>query len=159
MASKDLYTLTAPLVGLEIQTISTDTTTNGATIDTQFYEGVLFTLMSGAYTDGTFTPQLQDSPDGSTWTDVVDQNGSGSVTGIYYAIGNYSVNLVSEGGYPSAQITGAYQATQLGYVGKQQYVRLQIISTDVTDGAVLSATCSLYWPHYASNAVYGSGNI
>ncbi len=159
MASKDLYTLTAPIVGLNTQTIASDTVVDGNTIDMQFFEGVLFTIQTGALTDGTYTPKLQDSPDGTNWTDVVDQAGSGSVTGPYYAIGNYSTNLVSTGGYPAAVISTANTATNLGYVGKQRYVRIVITSSLVTSGAVIGVSVNKYWPHYASNAVYGSGSI
>src|SRR5579875_3766008 len=46
------------------------------------YEAVDFILDVGAYTDGTHTPKLQDSPDNSTWTDVPAANNLGAFTAI-----------------------------------------------------------------------------
>lgn len=54
--------------------ITSDTVTNGAAIDTAHYDsGVMLFIDAAAYTTGTFTLTLEDSPDNSVWTAVPDE--------------------------------------------------------------------------------------
>ena len=46
------------------QAISTDTTTDGASIDLQGYGSCLFALHAGTLTDGTYTPVIEESSTG-----------------------------------------------------------------------------------------------
>lgn len=150
MASKDWWTYSGVFPALHTQTIASNTTTTGVTVDTQFFESVTFTFQAGTLADGVFTPNIQDSLDGSTnWTNVPDSN-SASPSDQYFVIGNYSAVSATYPGTP-AQLTASNQVSQLGYVGKNRYVRCQIISTGVTSGGPISATCSNGYAHYASN--------
>jgi hypothetical protein len=61
MASRDLKNDIKILNALNIATISTNTTTAGVEIDTQGFESVTFEIITGARTDGTVTPLIQET--------------------------------------------------------------------------------------------------
>jgi len=133
MASKDLHNHVLLANALSSTAIGSNTTTNGASIDTYpdiSYESLEIEIRSTAYTDGTYTPNIQDSPDGVTFTNV-----------------DSSFLIPDDGTAESgAVITANNQIKRLGYVGKEQFVRLQIVSTGVTTGATLIATAILSNP-------------
>lgn len=113
----------------------TATSTNGTAIDlTSVNNGsnaLVFSVVAGVITDGTWTFKLQDSPDNSTWTDVAApyvQTQSASWT--------------------SATASGT--CTKLGYlgnaVGSQRYVRLVVLGASPTTGAFITAIAALGLP-------------
>src|SRR5215510_10645440 len=60
---------------LNATAISSNTTTAGAAIDLQGYEAMVFAIRSNAWTDGTYTPLVQESDSsGSGYTDVADDD-------------------------------------------------------------------------------------
>lgn len=115
---KDLYNNIAVSNALSATAISSNTTTNGASVDLQGYESAAIVYRSNAYTDGTYTPNLQESTDGSTWTDVAAADILGT----------------------EAAISAANTVKKIGYNGHKRYIRLQVVSTSVTSGANISAT-------------------
>ncbi|MCM8527307.1 MAG: hypothetical protein NE327_12375 [Lentisphaeraceae bacterium] len=58
--------------------------------------------------------KLQDSPDNSTWTDVVDAEVVGADTGVN------TITFAATGGDNTAK--------QLGYLGNQRYSRIYVVS-------------------------------
>ena len=67
--SYDNYSSTDTFNALNIQTISSDTTTTGNVIDTGInggYKALKFVLKTGAYTSGKATPVLYKSKDNIT---------------------------------------------------------------------------------------------
>jgi hypothetical protein len=136
MASQDLHNNVYFVNALSSTAISSNTTTSGATVDTFpsiTFESLEFVIRSTAYTDGTYTPNVQESDDGSTWANVDSEF------------------LIPDDGTAEsgAVITANSQIKRLGYVGKKRYVRLQIVSTSVTTGATLSALAVLSHPSNA----------
>jgi hypothetical protein len=135
MASEDLHNRVFIDNALSSTAIGSNTTTSGATVNTFpdiCYESLEFVIRSTAYTDGTYTPNIQDSPDGTNWTNV-----------------DNSFLIPDDGTAESGAVINANnQIKRLGYVGKQQFVRLQIVSTSVTTGATLNAVAVL---SHASN--------
>ena len=122
---RDLLNKLKLLVALNGATISSSTTTAGAIIDTAGFDSLLFEIFSGARTDGTYTPLVEDGDDsGLSDAAAVDDK---------YLIG-------TEAG---AVITGANKRAKVGYIGPKRYVRLSIVSTVVTTGAYLGATAIL----------------
>jgi len=112
---KDLYHRIAPVQSLA--PTATAATRTGTAIDLQEYESATVELSVGAWTDGTHTPKLQDSPDNSTWTDVA----AGNLLGTFSAIAG----------------TNAQNAVQLvGYIGAQRYIRPVITVSGATTGAL-----------------------
>ena len=105
---------------LNATAISSNTTTAGAAIDLQGYEAMVFAIRSNAWTDGTYTPLVQESDSsGSGYTDVADDD---------------LIGLEAD-----AAIGAANTVKKIGYVGHKRYVKLSIVSTGVTSGANMSA--------------------
>jgi hypothetical protein len=128
MASFDMHSDVYGVVAKNTAAISSNTTTAGNIIDTQGYEGVEFFIQSGAYTDGTYTPLLEES-------DAADLSGSNAVA---------DEDLV--GLESAAAISAANTVKRIGYVGGKRYVRLSIVSASVTTGATVGATAVLGRP-------------
>ena len=85
------------------------TTANGATVDLSNHQGATFVVNVGVVTDGTHTFDPEDSPDGSTWTNI--------------AAGNLSGSFI-------AATSAADEATyEVGYLGSQRYVRCNVTIT------------------------------
>lgn len=111
--------------------ISTSTTTNGNVIDTLGYEGLEFILQSGSYTDGTYTPLIEES-------DNSDMSSSNAVA---------DEDLV--GTEAAAAVSAANSVKRVGYVGHKRYVRLSIVSAGVSTGATIGAIAVLGHPAVA----------
>jgi hypothetical protein len=107
---KDLYPATV---------IATDTTTvsDGIHLHAHAQELILVSTVSSR-TDGTFTVTLQHSPDGTNWTNVLDDGGSAVSTGAQSADGI------------------AYQQV-LKNVAIFPHVRASILSASTTSGATV----------------------
>ena len=115
MASRDLKNNIKVVNGLSIASITTNTTTGGEQVDTQGYESVTVVVMTGARTDGTVTPLLQES----------DVSGS------------YSGSVADEdliGLEADAALSIANGRAIFGYIGKKRYIKPSLVSTSVTTG-------------------------
>lgn len=125
MASFDMHSDVFGVVAKNTAAISSSTTTAGNIIDTQGYEGLEFFIQSGARTDGTYTPLIEegDEADLSDAAAVADEDLVGTEAG--------------------AAISAANAIKRIGYVGHKRYVRLSIVSSDVTSGATIGATAVL----------------
>lgn len=130
MSSYDKHTVGSAVESFASATIDTNTTTTGTEVDTAGFESCDFILAITDWTDGTYAFSLEDS----------DVSGSG-----YAAVDSTLVFLKDES-------LGAAGITQIGYVGHKRYVRLSIVSTGTTDGAVLYGTVILGTPRYAAVA-------
>lgn len=124
MASVDLKNNIKSLNALNIQSISSNTTTNGVEIDTQGYDSVTFEIITGARTDGTVTPLIQESDTSGSY--------SGSVA---------DDDLI--GTEAEAALSAAQSRSTVGYVGKKRYVRLSLVSTSVSSGLTAGASAIL----------------
>lgn len=108
----------------EISVVSTllpnvrDTTASGATVDLAGFNSATFVFHVGTITDGTFTPDLEDSPNGTDWTNI----DSAYLSGSFVAGASDADDTIQE----------------VGYVGAQRYVRANIVVTGspATGGAV-----------------------
>lgn len=101
-------------------------TVSSTGIDRTAYESGVDALVAvlevGAWTDGTHTFKLQDSPDNTNWTDVAATYLQGSFTAIAG--------------------TGQQNAVQkVGYLGNQRYVK----AVDTVSGATTGAIYGLLW--------------
>ena len=102
----------------------------GVEVDTQGYESVTIEVITGARTDGTVTPLLQES----------DVSGS------------YSGSVADEdliGLEADAALLTAQSRTRFGYIGKKRYVRVSLVSTSVTTGLTAGASVILGHPKTA----------
>lgn len=104
---------------------------NGDTVDLSLNNGsnsVVFSIVAGTITDGTHVFKLQDSSDGTAWTDV---------PALY--VQGYGQSFTSA--------TTAGTALKIGYLGNTnggyRYVRLATAVTSATTGGFYSATAVL----------------
>ena len=129
MPNREITGLIKKEIALNAATIATDTTTVGNAIGTKGYDGgVNFSIFSGAYTDGTYTPILTEcATEGGSYTAVAD------------------IDLVkddetsSTGAEAQAVITSANAVFKLGYKGILPFVKLTIVSTSTSSGALIGA--------------------
>jgi hypothetical protein len=110
----------------DLAPVARTTSVNTTGINRQTYEqgsdALVAVLTTGAWTDGTHTFKLQDSPDNTNWTDVASTYLQGSFTAITG--------------------TGQQNAVQkVGYLGTQQYVR----AVDTVSGTTSGAIYGLHW--------------
>lgn len=130
MASRDLKNDIKIVNGLNIASITTNTTTAGVEVDTQGFESVTIEVITGARTDGTVTPLLQESDVSGTY--------SGSVA---------DEDLI--GLEADAALSTAQSRARFGYIGKKRYVKLSLVSTSVTTGLTAGGSVILGHPKSA----------
>jgi len=140
MATQDLLELTKESVALDVQTINTDTTTDGNNIDMTGYQSVMFAYFTGSYTDGDYEPLIEEA----------DDDGTGSPD-TYSAVADADL-LPTGTGQEAARSLGAANAiNQIGYRGNKKFVRLAIVSTSTTTGATVGAIAIQGHPSDSSN--------
>ena len=105
--------------------ITTDTTTNGDIIDTQEFGTAMFTIFSPVYTDGPYTPVLEESDDSgmSGANDVADDNLIGTEVGAVI----------------SAVTAGGASLVSIGAFGTKRFLRLKITSASTSTGARINS--------------------
>lgn len=128
MASRDLIHNTS--VALSLSPAARAASASGNAVDLRGYDAAVISVFFGAYTDGTHTPSVQHSMDGSTFTAAATSDLDGSLSAVSSAGGAGSVQSV-------------------GYIGSQRYVRVVMTVSGATTGA-LSAACVT--AGYPSNA-------
>ena len=122
MATRDIASDLGPYLAQKA-TISSDTTTAGTAFDMANYDpGYMFFIKATAYTDGTYTLNLQDSPDNSVWTAVPAKK-----------------LILPEGAAPAlTEVTAAGdQLQRIGAFSTDRYVRASVVSTSTTSGAAI----------------------
>lgn len=125
MAYKDNESVLNDAVALPIQSIATDTTTNGNAIDMSGYESIMFVLQTGAVTDGDYTPLLKEG----------DDNNVANATNVADA----DILPTGTGQEASAALNSANSSSKIGYRGTKQYVFLNVVSANTTTGATVGA--------------------
>jgi hypothetical protein len=85
----------------------------GANVNLQGYDSAVGEFSSGDWTDGTWTPKLQESEDGTTFTDV----GTGDLSGAFTAVSGTA---------------GENNVQRVGYIGSKQYLRGFLSGTGTT---------------------------
>jgi hypothetical protein len=108
---------------LSIGAISTNATTAGDAITFNGFGSLTFVIQSGSLTDGTYTPKITDSEDGTTYVEVTD------ATKLLGTIANATFAATDDN-----------KIKTIGYIGNKPYVKLSIVSTSVTSGGTLGAT-------------------
>jgi len=107
------------------QTISSNTTTVGPIIDTKLFESLTFLLNVGDYTDGTYTVTIEHGDD------------SGLSDTAAVTIADDPQTLIASNPLVAADLVlAAAGLKRFGYIGKKRYVRLSVVSTAVTTGAI-----------------------
>lgn len=86
---------------------------NGAGVDLAGYDSAFLLVHFGAWTDGTWTPKMQESDDNAAFTDVAAADLQGSFTAVSGTAGQNTVQRV-------------------GYIGAKRYVRGVLTGTGTT---------------------------
>ena len=121
MAVKDIRSNVKQNLAL-LATITTDTTTAGAILDTADFEnGLMFAEQVSAWTDGTYTLLIQESAD-SGMSGATTVSGD-KLIGSLPALG-------------AATVQGAALET-VGVIGTLRYVRASIVSASTSSGATV----------------------
>lgn len=121
---KDLKNDIAVAVALNTQAITTNTTTDGNSIDLQDYEGCTFLFSSGTLTDGTYTPVIEESDTGA-W--------AGEETAVADA------DLIGTEALTAMAATDDNKVKTIGYTGAKRYVRFTVVSASTTSGGTVGA--------------------
>ena len=130
MAVKEITTNLRQEIALAPQTLTTGTDV-GNIIDVQDADsGVMFTIFTGAYTNGTFTPTLFES-------DAADMAGATAVADLELVGQDPTSSDTPE---VQAVISAANKIKKLGYTGVKRYLRLTIVTTAAAAGAVIGST-------------------
>lgn len=118
----------------DIQSISTDTTTNGEIIDLQGFEACTFVFQTGTVTDGDYTVLIQEGDD----------------SGLSDAAAVADADLVgTEADASFSADTDDNKVSSIGYIGSKRYVRFNVVSTNTSTGATVGAIALLGRPHSA----------
>lgn len=121
--TRDYKNRSATTASIPAATIGSNGTTNpSAGVDVSDKAGVTFDVFTGARTDGTFTPNIQESDDDSTWTEVDADRIIGAETAI----------------------TAANTVVSIGVHPTKKYVRCQVVASGVTSGAVVGVNARTY---------------
>ena len=119
--NKDLHNNVNGQVFYRPAVVGADGTTTSQVIDLEAAGANSCDIMAflGARTDGTFTLTVQDSDDNVTYAAVADE----------FLIGDPDENVLNT----------AYQMVRYGYIGQKQYLRLSVVASAVTSGALVGA--------------------
>lgn len=101
------------------------------------YEALEVLFEFGAWTDGTFTPSLEDSPDNSTYTAVTAGNLLGTLTAVTSTAGQNAIQRAA-------------------YVGTQRYVKAIVTVSSATTGAIVGVTALGGYPRNLPTVASGS---
>lgn len=132
MASKDNFNNFKAVPAFNIRTISSNTTTTGDVIDTAGFESVTFTFQTGTITDGDYTILIEDADESAF-------NVTNAAVADAFLLG-------TEAGASFTADTDDNDISKIGYIGGKRYVRLSVVSTNVSSGGIVGAQCILGHP-------------
>lgn len=108
----------------------TNGTATGVTVDRQGYDSAMCVFHFGGWTDGTHTPSVQHSTNGTAW----DAAGTADLQGTLAAVsGTTNQNAIQ----------------RVGYVGNRRYLRAMMVTAGATTGALSAAAVVRENPHVA----------
>tara|TARA_R110000868_G_scaffold17344_1_gene76322 strand:+ start:7438 stop:7866 length:429 start_codon:yes stop_codon:yes gene_type:complete len=129
MPKKEITTVLKQELALNVQTISSDTTTTSSAISTADYNGgVNIILFLGTRTDGTYTPLITEcATSGGSYTAVVDADLVAQDTSSTTA--------------PEAQavLNTSDTTSKIGYIGVQPFIKVALVSTSTSSGSLAGA--------------------
>jgi hypothetical protein len=117
-ATQDLFHDIAAVSSVDPVSITSDTTTTGASVDTDEGMSVTALMQVGAYSAGNFELEVEESYNGTDWSPVDDDDLLGTEA--------------------ETNLSGAGVAS-IGYVGGARYVRFNVVSAGGADATVSCA--------------------
>lgn len=133
-------------------------TINGSDNDNSAYNGVMFYIIPGTYTDGTHTFTIQEADDNGSGspssystvaaTDLITWQATS--TTVFTPVKANDANGLPTGNIQpqaiSSSATNIYQ--RIGYIGQKRWVRIIVVSTGVTSGASYEVIVELGEPRF-----------
>lgn len=117
------------LVMLHDAAIATDTTTTTTIVDTADYDpGLTFYFLCTAYTDGTYTPLVQEGDE----SDLSDASSVADASMIPQSTPEASAAISA-----ATAADGSACLTSIGIISTKRYVRASIVSTSTSSGATI----------------------
>ena len=111
---------------IQTDVITTNTTVDGSSLDTSDFDGgITFVYLTTAYTDGTYTP-------------IIEESATGTFTGEETAVADGNLVGTEAGAVISADNAELDVLFSIGIVGTKQFVRSTIVSTGTSTGATIS---------------------
>ncbi len=125
MTSLDKTSRMGPTLLLDIQAITTDTTTVGNIVDTKGFESLDVALVAGTLTDGNYALTME----------------HGDASNLSDAVAVATTDLI--GSLPSITAADDDTVNHFGYIGKKRFVRVSIVSTSTSTGGTLGVLANL----------------
>jgi hypothetical protein len=127
VAADDLYDNVKAMVAIGPAGARVNGTVNGSTVDRKqgrtVFRSVMFVVLTGTITDGTHTVNVQESGNGTDWTDVAARD--------------------LRGGEPVIVLANDDALYETAYTGNARYVRLQLVTAGATTGGIVNAVALL----------------
>lgn len=133
MARYDIEKLAVVVIALAPVSIATDTTTVGLTVDLAGFEGCKVAVATGVLTDGDYAVAIYEGEE----SDMSDE----AAVAAADRVGDLPV---------FADDTDDAQVQQFGYTGKMRYIRIKVVSTSTTNGALITAVVVKGKPRHAA---------
>lgn len=121
MGQRDMHHSVTIESAMDVQEITSDTTTVGLTIDMFNEESLEFAIQAGVITDGSYAVLIEEALD----------DGTGS-PGAFSAVADADLLGTELGAALVAADDGA--VTKIGYIGQERFVRASLVSTGTTSG-------------------------
>jgi hypothetical protein len=119
---------------LTVQSLSpaarTNGTATGTAVDLIGYDAAVVTVSFGTWTDGTHTPSLNHSMDGTTYNAAA----ASDLLGTFGAVSGTA---------------GSNTLQQVGYIGTQRFLKVVMTTNGATTGALSQANVIAGYPHNA----------
>lgn len=130
MATREITTNLRNEIAVDIQAITTDTTTVGNIINAaDFDHGVNFTFVSGVVTDGDYDVLIEDGDDPAL--------SDAAAVADAQLIGQDPTSATAP--EAQAQISASDEIKKIGYVGAKAFVRMSIVSTSTSSGGTMGS--------------------
>ncbi len=127
MSQKSLSQSLTTVNAFDIQSITSDTTTNGEIIDTLGFESLTFIGSSGALNAGTFTPEIKESDDDA-------------MAGETVVPANQLLNTIASATFADTEDNAR---KKLGVLNLKRYVTYDIVSAGASGANTLGVTAVL----------------
>lgn len=135
MATQDLTSALKVVNAFSPQNITSNATTNGNNIDMQGFESANFSILTGTITDGDYAVLLEEA----------DDDGTGSPDTFTAVADDDLIGTEAFAGFTDDADDD--KASKLGYIGQKRWLRLSIVSTNVTTGGYVAASAELGHAH------------
>ncbi len=127
MGQRDAHNSVEQKSALDVQAITSDTTTAGNILDLANVEAIEFLIAAGVLTDGAYAVLIEDGND----------------SGLSDAAAVADAQLLGTESDAGFAATDDNKVSRIGYIGNKRFVRLSLVSTGTTVGGTLGAVAVL----------------